>query len=147
MANEVERGMTPAELRQRRKHLGLSQSSLADALGVARNTVARWERGELAIGSPAMVELAGGDPVLGLFELEGAGSGARDRGDEEDDLRGAHPPGHGKGGAVGSKGKSAKDLREMLRRRVATATPVAFGSGTLRSIRRRVPLCRPESTS
>src|SRR5258708_9971633 len=50
--------MTPAELRNRRIGLGLTQSELATALGVARNTVARWERGESAMASIEMVDLA-----------------------------------------------------------------------------------------
>ena len=33
-------------LRERRQQLGLTQAGLASALGVAANTVARWERGE-----------------------------------------------------------------------------------------------------
>ena len=41
--------MKPAELRQVRKALGLTQESLARRIGVAPNTVARWERGELAM--------------------------------------------------------------------------------------------------
>jgi predicted ATPase/DNA-binding CsgD family transcriptional regulator len=43
------------ELRARRQALRLSQAGLARALGVAANTVARWERGELRIGDPARV--------------------------------------------------------------------------------------------
>jgi transcriptional regulator with XRE-family HTH domain len=39
----------PAELKQARKALGLTQESLARRVGVAPNTVARWERGELAM--------------------------------------------------------------------------------------------------
>ena len=41
--------MRPAELKQARKALGLTQESLARRVGVAPNTVARWERGELAM--------------------------------------------------------------------------------------------------
>lgn len=41
--------VTPAALRQVRDALGLTQKDLATKLGVASNTVARWERGELAI--------------------------------------------------------------------------------------------------
>jgi predicted ATPase/DNA-binding CsgD family transcriptional regulator/DNA-binding transcriptional regulator YiaG len=46
------------ELRVRRQALGLSQAALARALGVASNTVARWERGERSIRSPELVDLA-----------------------------------------------------------------------------------------
>jgi predicted ATPase/DNA-binding CsgD family transcriptional regulator/DNA-binding XRE family transcriptional regulator len=46
------------ELRVRRRALGLSQAALARALGVASNTVARWERGERSIRSPELVGLA-----------------------------------------------------------------------------------------
>jgi predicted ATPase/DNA-binding CsgD family transcriptional regulator len=38
--------------------LRLSQAALADALGVARNTVARWERNELQIRHPELVQAA-----------------------------------------------------------------------------------------
>jgi DNA-binding XRE family transcriptional regulator len=41
--------MKPAELKRARKALGLTQESLARRIGVAPNTVARWERGELAM--------------------------------------------------------------------------------------------------
>ncbi|MGH9075654.1 MAG: ATP-binding protein, partial [Acidimicrobiales bacterium] len=50
--------MTPAQLRERRQVLGLSQEGLARVLGVAGNTVARWERGDRPIGSVGMVRLA-----------------------------------------------------------------------------------------
>jgi len=36
-------------LRQVRKRLGLSQAGFAERIGVATNTVARWERGELGM--------------------------------------------------------------------------------------------------
>lgn len=41
--------MTPAQLHAARKRLGLSQSELAEALGVDYRTVGRWERGEREI--------------------------------------------------------------------------------------------------
>jgi transcriptional regulator with XRE-family HTH domain len=41
--------MTPRQLREFRKRLGLSQTAFAKGIGVAPNTVARWERGELAM--------------------------------------------------------------------------------------------------
>lgn len=50
--------MTGEDLRRRRRTLGYSQQQLADRLGVTKNTVARWERGELMIGSPNMLRLA-----------------------------------------------------------------------------------------
>jgi len=50
--------MTGAELRAARRALGLSQRALAVLLDVTENTVARWERGELAIAHPRMLELA-----------------------------------------------------------------------------------------
>ncbi len=37
----------PRKIHQIRKRLGLSQAELGQLLGVAGNTVARWERGEL----------------------------------------------------------------------------------------------------
>jgi predicted ATPase/DNA-binding XRE family transcriptional regulator len=46
------------ELRATRYELGLTQAALAAALGVAPNTVARWERGAAPIGNPALVQLA-----------------------------------------------------------------------------------------
>jgi predicted ATPase/DNA-binding CsgD family transcriptional regulator/transcriptional regulator with XRE-family HTH domain len=48
----------PADLRERRLRLHLSQAALAEALGVARNTVARWERNELEIRHPELVQIA-----------------------------------------------------------------------------------------
>jgi transcriptional regulator with XRE-family HTH domain len=44
------------KLRERRQALGLTQQRLADRLGVSRNTVARWEREEMAI--PGFLGLA-----------------------------------------------------------------------------------------
>ncbi len=37
----------PKKIHRIRKRLGLSQAELGELLGVAGNTVARWERGEL----------------------------------------------------------------------------------------------------
>ena len=42
--------MTASALRRLRRGLGLSQARFAERLGVASNTVARWERGERTIG-------------------------------------------------------------------------------------------------
>jgi len=44
--------MTGQQLRRIRKRLGLTQVELADRLGVASNTVARWERNEVGISGP-----------------------------------------------------------------------------------------------
>lgn len=41
--------MTPTELRSRRLALGLSQQKLAEALGVQRLAVIRWEKGDRSI--------------------------------------------------------------------------------------------------
>jgi transcriptional regulator with XRE-family HTH domain len=41
--------MTPNQLRQLRKRLGLTQKVFAEVLKVAPNTVARWERGEIGM--------------------------------------------------------------------------------------------------
>lgn len=48
--------MKGTELRERRVALGLTQQGLADKLEVTRNTVARWERDEMAI--PGFLHLA-----------------------------------------------------------------------------------------
>jgi transcriptional regulator with XRE-family HTH domain len=41
------------EIRALRGKLGWTQIALAEAVGVTSNTVARWERGEMAISEPA----------------------------------------------------------------------------------------------
>ncbi|MGO9062052.1 MAG: helix-turn-helix domain-containing protein [Candidatus Binataceae bacterium] len=45
--------MTAMEIRALREKLGWTQMSLAEAVGVTSNTVARWERDEMAISEPA----------------------------------------------------------------------------------------------
>ena len=45
--------MKGSELRAIRKGLGLTQVQLAERLGVASNTVARWERDEMGMSEPA----------------------------------------------------------------------------------------------
>jgi transcriptional regulator with XRE-family HTH domain len=62
--------MMGLDLRKRRKHMGLSQAGLADALGVTANTVARWERGEMSVAQPQLVEAA----LHNLKELESMSS-------------------------------------------------------------------------
>lgn len=48
--------MTPAELRDAREGLGLTQQQLAETLDVHRMTLARWETGQDTI--PRLVALA-----------------------------------------------------------------------------------------
>lgn len=50
-------GYTGTDLRADRRALGMTQAMLASALSVARNTVARWERGEMRMARPAWVRL------------------------------------------------------------------------------------------
>ena len=45
--------MNGKQLKRIRKGLGLTQKELAEELGVSANTVARWERDEVAIAEPA----------------------------------------------------------------------------------------------
>ena len=55
-----------AEVRGLRRRLGWTQARLAAALGVAANTVARWERGERAPRSADAIRIA-------LAAIEGRG--------------------------------------------------------------------------
>jgi DNA-binding XRE family transcriptional regulator len=48
--------MDGSELKQKREDLGLTQTELADILGVKMNTVYRWESGILTV--PKSIELA-----------------------------------------------------------------------------------------
>src|SRR5262249_37306916 len=50
--------LTPAGLATRRRALGLTQRALGELLGVPRNTVARWERGDLRVARPDWLALA-----------------------------------------------------------------------------------------
>ena len=45
--------LTPEEIRFLRKYLGLSSSDFAQHLGVAAETVSRWEQGRTAMGTTA----------------------------------------------------------------------------------------------
>jgi predicted ATPase len=62
---QVEDSLSPAQLRTRRKALGLSQQALARAVGVTTNTIARWERGERRIAHAQLLH-------IGLERLEGS---------------------------------------------------------------------------
>lgn len=65
--------MTGQQIREKRTALGMTQAELGDALGVAKNTIARWERDELTPQSPEMLRLA----FVGLsIERQHAPSGA-----------------------------------------------------------------------
>lgn len=50
--------MTGAHLRRRRQALGLSQTALAERLGVPQATISRWETGGHAIDQPEILDLA-----------------------------------------------------------------------------------------
>src|SRR5262249_1840661 len=54
-AGASEPTLAPEQLRARRIALGLTQAQLAARLGVASNTLARWERGELRPQFPARI--------------------------------------------------------------------------------------------
>jgi DNA-binding transcriptional regulator YiaG len=45
--------VTANEVWRLRRRLGLTQAQLGDLVGVARNSVARWERGEMGIRETA----------------------------------------------------------------------------------------------
>lgn len=51
------RPLTPAYLRTLREALGLTQKELAEAVGVDKMTVSRWERGEFGPRRGALVQL------------------------------------------------------------------------------------------
>jgi transcriptional regulator with XRE-family HTH domain len=50
--------MTGRELARERRRVGLTQVAMAERVGVTSNTVARWERGEMRIAEPQIVETA-----------------------------------------------------------------------------------------
>jgi DNA-binding transcriptional regulator YiaG len=41
--------VTPRDVKRLRRRLGMTQAQFGDLVGVAANTVARWERGELGM--------------------------------------------------------------------------------------------------
>jgi transcriptional regulator with XRE-family HTH domain len=49
--------MNESALRRRRERLGLTQAELAEAMGVAWNTIARWETGQRRIPKMATILL------------------------------------------------------------------------------------------
>lgn len=51
--------MTGKELRKRRKGLGMTQHELADEIGVASETVSRWETGSWPINKWVPVAIRG----------------------------------------------------------------------------------------
>lgn len=57
MKGENSNMVQEAEVRSIRKKLGLSQEKLAEKLGVTRNTVSRWERGEVCPTADNLIAL------------------------------------------------------------------------------------------
>jgi transcriptional regulator with XRE-family HTH domain len=49
--------LTPEELQRLRLRLDLTQTELANHLGVARNTVTRWETGARKIAPPVAIAI------------------------------------------------------------------------------------------
>ena len=47
--------MVGEEVRAARRKLGLTQAEFAERVGVARNTVVRWEAGTLTVGTTAAI--------------------------------------------------------------------------------------------
>ncbi|MFP5247398.1 MAG: DUF2283 domain-containing protein [Thermoanaerobaculia bacterium] len=91
-----------ANLRKERERIGLSQLELARKLSVSPNTVARWERGELKIEHPGMLQLA-------LRSLRAVGRSASTRADHSVERKGAVP--------------YAKSIGRSTRRGRKTSTP------------------------
>jgi transcriptional regulator with XRE-family HTH domain len=52
--------LTPQEMQERRARLGMNQQELAEQLGVAKETISRWETG-------AMIQSRAMDNLLRLF--------------------------------------------------------------------------------
>ncbi len=68
-----------ADLRDFRERLGLTQQLLGRLLGIPKNTIARWERGELAIEKPRLLELALASLTSGAVEERPGRPGPRIR--------------------------------------------------------------------
>jgi transcriptional regulator with XRE-family HTH domain len=76
--------MDGEELLRRRKALGLSQTELGQLLGLAQNTVSRWEKGTAVIGHAKMLSwaLTGIERTKAWVDtLEGLAAGKQDTGD------------------------------------------------------------------
>ena len=83
---------TANRLCELRKAAGLSQEELADRLGVSRQAVSKWERGESSPDTDNLIELAKiyGVTIDELINGDGtqktsAGKGAKNRRDDDDD--------------------------------------------------------------
>jgi transcriptional regulator with XRE-family HTH domain len=50
--------MNAVEIRERRRKLGLTQSELGVKIGVASNTISRWELGDVVPEHPKLIDLA-----------------------------------------------------------------------------------------
>jgi len=67
------------DVRSARKKLGLSQEKLAEKLGVSRNTVSRWEKGEVSPSAENMMAL---NHLFAQLERPAAAEGAPAPGEE-----------------------------------------------------------------
>lgn len=72
-----------------RKKLGLSQEQLAEVLGVSRNTIGRWERGECAPNADKMAKL---DRMLAQLEAPAVSADTPAPEDTPPKEAGAPPP-------------------------------------------------------
>lgn len=68
-----------ADVRSARKKLGLTQEMLAEKLGVSRNTVSRWEKGEV---SPSAENVMALNHLFAQLERPAAAEGAPAPGEE-----------------------------------------------------------------
>jgi predicted ATPase/DNA-binding CsgD family transcriptional regulator len=107
----------PAGLAGRRKALGLTQSALGESLGVRRNTVARWERGDLRVARPEWLDMA-------LSNLEAHAGGQRSD-TSEAETPGIPPTSHLPAELstfVGREGEVAECCALLLEKRLVTLT-------------------------
>jgi predicted ATPase/DNA-binding CsgD family transcriptional regulator/DNA-binding XRE family transcriptional regulator len=119
--------VTPARLVACRRALGLTQRALGDVLGVQRNTVARWERGDLRVARPDLLALA-----LARLEARTRPRWGRTVDSNRSSVReGAHLPAE-LTSFVGREAEVAECVALLTRRRLVTLTgPGGIGKSRL----------------